>query len=661
MSVLFTGLLSIAQMTVVPGYLLLRYVRALPEHVLLRLVYTMGASLIANHALVVSLTAAGVYTRPVLFTIIGAEVCALLWIWKGHRWRSTSTLRLSALSDHLPEGAARRAIFTAALIAALTAIAVYLGMVWANWGSVFRYNDDVASWDRWAMEWASNSFPGTTNWYPQLLPANWSISYVLLGTTDIKMFAKAIMPLFGLAPMLLLFSAGWRRREAGLLLAVPVYAYIFLHYIGEALIMSGYVETALAFFAFLPFHAAWTGKDAERPSRLGLAMLFATGCALVKQGGLPFFLATLVFGVVWWRRGVRLERRQLMVVLAAVVVALGWYIGKAIQVQSGADSSNLTLLTQGLHAGRSYWQRIGHSVEIMRATRGLAGPFVFAALTVLTLSGLLFRATRWVAALVVIPYFFLWAMFFSYEVRTVSTVFGYAAFVAGVATGSLLEIAGVRVRRSVKDANAALAAAAAMCCVAIAMQANWPEASGAWKDEWLTWARQRFGQAMVGIALAVFAWASLRVKGEVLLGLNWVALSLAGAVFAGVLAAGPYRDETILRAQLEQQRQIGSASVNRKIYEIDSATPIQGEILTDYWFLRALPGLKQHFQTLYCETPCPAQRLVDLVKARPSVSYVLIADPVLEAGAAASLEAQGLQTMFVEDNMRFLRVNRQKN
>ena len=58
------------------------------------------------------------------------------------------------------------------------------------------------------MEWSRNGFPMRTGIYPQLLPSNGSISYVLLGRDDIKLFSKATTPLYSLMTILLFLEPG---------------------------------------------------------------------------------------------------------------------------------------------------------------------------------------------------------------------------------------------------------------------------------------------------------------------------------------------------------------------------------------------------------------------------------------------------------------------
>src|SRR5204863_9978155 len=112
----------------------------------------------------------------------------------------------------------------------------------------------VLSWDRWAMEWAGNRL-SRTGLYPQLLPTNWSLTYVMLGNTDVKMFAKAIMPLFTLATLLLFLDLFHKTGRLTWLLGLSCYAFLLWFVFPPVFLASGYAETANAFFAFLTMHA----------------------------------------------------------------------------------------------------------------------------------------------------------------------------------------------------------------------------------------------------------------------------------------------------------------------------------------------------------------------------------------------------------------------
>src|SRR5271165_4734031 len=193
---LIVGLIGLLQVVYLPGALLRRCFDVTSNDLLEQAAYTFGLSLIANTWLVSILVSLKAYSAPAVWAIIMAEISALVLLaLRTHKKRAYVSLDVSGLTS-----LASPRTFNAALgtLLALTTIAIFGYICYLNWGTVFADNDDVASWDRWAMDWATGRFPTLTSWYPQLMPSNWSLTYVLLGRTDIKMFAKATTTLYPL-------------------------------------------------------------------------------------------------------------------------------------------------------------------------------------------------------------------------------------------------------------------------------------------------------------------------------------------------------------------------------------------------------------------------------------------------------------------------------
>src|SRR5262249_10392826 len=158
-----------------------------------------------------------------------------------------------------------------------------------------------------------------------LLPTNWSLTYVILGTTDVKMFAKALMPLFPIATSLLFVDLACREKSPRFLFSIPVYGALLYTFLGESLIVSGYMETALPFFGFLAVYALLYPPDAF------FAAVFAAGAALAKQGGMYFLPLCTV-----------LKRRP--PVIAGWLLIAPWYLHQSIAIAQGKELSNIAYL-----------------------------------------------------------------------------------------------------------------------------------------------------------------------------------------------------------------------------------------------------------------------------------------------------------------------------
>ena len=111
---------------------------------------------------------------------------------------------------------------------------IFAGSViaWAAWktlGSafeIFRNWDAVLSWNRWAAEWASGKFPDSTRGYPQLIPLNWAISYLLCGA-QLEYIPHLTCHYLEFLTLLGIFELGCSRKQPGLFAAVIICAFFF--------------------------------------------------------------------------------------------------------------------------------------------------------------------------------------------------------------------------------------------------------------------------------------------------------------------------------------------------------------------------------------------------------------------------------------------------
>ena len=198
--VFLLGLISLLQTAFLPGFLLLSLLR-LSDGLIKTLVLSFALSLIFNHLVVFLLVAMGIYGPQAMFVLLGLELLALNWmLWQRRReppgaalqndWqRGEDLVRELSRSDP-----AVRLCGTAVALLAVWMIGSCVARVCvAEAGTVFVEWDVVVSWNPWALAWAENRLPSMTFHYPQLLPCNWSVSYVLMGDARIQFFAKWLM------------------------------------------------------------------------------------------------------------------------------------------------------------------------------------------------------------------------------------------------------------------------------------------------------------------------------------------------------------------------------------------------------------------------------------------------------------------------------------
>jgi len=381
----------------------------------------------------------------------------------------------------------------------------------------------------------------THTWrYPQLIPTNWSISYVLLQNTDVQCFAKAIMPLFSLGVLLLFLDLGVQKKKSLYLAGLVLYGIFLAYMYNPSFIASGYVDIAVSFFGFLAFHVMHRcheekkNRDFRDFKTVWWSVVFASAAAVTKQSGL-FFLAVIV---VWAFTGLYKSRKSLtpkkmagiilVLLLTINVISVSWYALKEIHIHGGKDQSDIELV-QKAHRYTGYTQRFTQAVTKLATLRHPKFQFLFYAGIPVILLGLFHKQSRWTTLFIVIPYSLIWGFFFSYDNRNLAPVIPFIAF----------------------------AAAGGM----VFLERLLPEEK----------------------KLPVF-------KIPVIPVFILILLVIAGLNFT------LFNNDTIIQQQIHKKMKMGDAELNALLYRFHKKQGITGKIATNYQYLKYLPGLEQFYR-----------------------------------------------------------------
>ena len=351
----------------------------------------------------------------------------------------------------------------------------------AQIGQIFQQWDAVVSWNRWAIDWAANRLPSGTGLYPQLLPANVSLTYVFMQTSEIWIFAKAFQFLFCLMLLLAMFDAARATGNFGFVPGVLITYGLLVAVLRFRMIGSGYADVPLAFFSFAAVYAlllatgtrhlgtggllpgghpapgncsllagcrvrSAEGAQMRAPCTHGrryvmVGAVLAAGAALTKQTGL--YIA-LLYPLLAWLLALRnrpdpVGRNAgtlLRVALLTGALAAPWYLHKFAEFRAARDGDNTARLVSDFHEGRSLPQRLLHGAGMLADAITPAG----AALLLLAIAaGLRDPLTRWLVGLVVAPLGLIWAAGFSYDLRNLTLVLPFAGAAAGMGLSRAVE------------------------------------------------------------------------------------------------------------------------------------------------------------------------------------------------------------------------------
>lgn len=625
------GWLGLVQIAALPGWIWLRSSRTPAVNWIEAATFAFGASLVANQLLVWVLVAAGLHHQGMWLFILAVETVWLARVAGPAAWVSL-----------WPAGSR---YLTPAGGAGLAAVACLGALVIANWGSVYVLNDEVLSWDRWAMDWHRNRLPVGPDFYPQLLPANWSVTYAILGTSDIKMFGKAIMPLFPFGTVLLFVSLAWRLRDRSYHWGAGLTALLLLTGVGPAMLQSGSGDGACAFFAFLAFYVLYLASPGGPAASSGaLALLFASGAALAKQGGLVVLIAVACY--LLYRRWAAWRAVTAAVAVGSVAA---WYGYRVYELVTGRAVTNLAALLTTAHGGRGMLERLQESVAMLARAGGQGGtPLVLFLAACLALA-LLFRRTRPLTFFLVIPAFLFWALSFSYELRTGALWMPFLGLVCGLAAGEALETLARRLPQSWRDRaelpwlSGALLAAAVFLLDGLASR-------GAQLDP-----LHRI-PLLASAALALL-WPHLRSPAWKVRFPAAFVWGLTAAAAAGVIGSP---GNALLERQLAARRNgVGIPQANQRLYELLANGQVRQPVVAGYWFLEFLPGWKDYYRHLACGPECDLERVLAEIRRYPEAPFLLIEDARLSAAVSARVGfCRGLQLMMEASGVRLFQLNR---
>jgi hypothetical protein len=441
---LFLGVLSVFQLVILPGLLLIRLFPG-KRTILQQSVYIFMLSLLANYVVIFVLVAVHLYLRSVVFVLFAAEVGALLWLNRenltfklggyGKKIRAFVITGIQSFGVWL-----KKDFWSASLYFVFGLIAVFC-ILWAvviwvqNFDTVWQTFDAWASWDRWAEKWAENRFPGDTWEYPQLLPMSYSLTYKFIGTTEVKFFAKSIMPLFSLATLLMFFDLGKVKRSFGYMLGAGLTLYAINLFLSQY-IADGYVDIPVACFSFMAIYTLLKARDvtnlAELKSTLLLGSLATAAAAVTKQPGL-YLLAAYPFLAYFWvlQDRKKISTKDALFILGkhlglVLLLVVPWYVFMQYRIVYGGNTSNIQYVINDIYKGQTLPQRFV-------AALALLGGYVYFYIFLFLSLPVVNTRFRQIVVFIIFPYSILWAFFLSYEPRNLAIAFPLVALCVGVA------------------------------------------------------------------------------------------------------------------------------------------------------------------------------------------------------------------------------------
>ena len=316
-------------------------------------------------------------------------------------------------------------------------ILFYFSLFISNIGSIFYFVDTVNNihWNTWAIDFSNNIFPKQSSHFPQLIPANWSISYLLIGEPNVHFFPKSFMPLFFFANLLMFFDLAIYKTKYVYLIALIIYGLFAPIIYNLVFIADGNGDLPVSFFAFLSFYAYLkTDKEKFQLKEYIIVFLFASTAAGTKLAGFYVFFFMSIICLYYLLQNIKgLSKKEIWALVLSVITILSvnlfWYFMKP-EVMAGG-------LHQPEWLAEGYLDILKSALHLLYYNWGLPVLAFF----ILTFSFSLFvKESRYITIFFVIPPLMLWMFKYSSDFRNLSFVVPFISYVSAFGLSKILEL-----------------------------------------------------------------------------------------------------------------------------------------------------------------------------------------------------------------------------
>ena len=416
------GCYAVLMMSLLPGLICLKAMR-LSANIFLSLPLCFALSLVFNYFMVLGLTLGHLYTQDVLFGVGFLEACLVLSFYR-HSLVFTDLLTPLKNMTLAMRGAPPR---TDTLLRLSYLI---LGIVTFYWlssiGNVFGPWDPGVWYNHWAIEWSQNQLPTLTWHYPQLLPANWSIAYLLTGT-HLEAFPASIQGFFFVGLLSLCLGCFYKTRESHYLLALLLIA-VTVGYFYFIYLNTGYADIPVGFFNLAALLILLLDQREPKPSLKILILALILSAALTKPAGI---YTAIVIPLLQFALNTKRNRQRSLCLhyLILTLLILPWYLYVSVYTSTEPGFQDIAFLVHGIFTETSGY------FNMMRILLW-GGP----AFILLVFCWLLKEKLSPFLKLVLYaytPYFFIWVALFSYDNRNLLILFPVLGLLNGYILTSL--------------------------------------------------------------------------------------------------------------------------------------------------------------------------------------------------------------------------------
>lgn len=422
-------LIAFFQICIIPGYLIMSFICRGGLKRELYLPVILGLSFLANYIIVSTLVILGSFNQITMLTLFIIE-CLLLLLVKKRILSKSKKLQVDQkefftnFTSYFTGPFSKTAIMThvTAVLAILSIGFVLYHYFFEAVGSVFEAWDAVVSWNRWAGIISENIIPQDNGYYPLLIPANISMSYIITDSS-LQFLPRIIIGFFFLSMIVTQVIIGFQKKHGGWFFS-SVLMILVLRNLNWT---DAYVDVPVAFFCWgavlFILYAADSKNDREKYRLYLIGAIFVMAASVTKQGGLVLLVFYPIVVFIVSRKEKLFSGKKLiisiLIYLSLMFIIVGsFYLHAQSLMNVGEAASNVDYLVNDIHAGRNYIERIVNGIYLVGRVF-IATPLFFIS-CIFVFIAILKSTYRNIFLFLFLPSFILWLLFFSYDIRNAS-------------------------------------------------------------------------------------------------------------------------------------------------------------------------------------------------------------------------------------------------
>ena len=313
-------------------------------------------------------------------------------------------------------------------------------------GSIFSEGDVLLSWNEWSYNLlGSTYYPGdiktnsfdsmfyenqTRSYYSQLIPALWSVFYLLGNNSDLMIFPKILSFLLSLSIFIFLIKSYLKTKN---LLYIVIFLSIFYLYFKEHahFIYSGLVDSPVTILVFISFLFIFKKPEKVESKDIILSILFASTACNIKINAFYysiFFLNTFIY--INFRE--KFKKNVIYFIILNSILSSFWityqFLFNEINILTNNNINYLNSLSvKSIPEGFTRFSNL------------FSSNFVFS-LILLSFIFSFFIKKIWIISLFLItPYTIIWYFYSSYDHRNIFIVIPFFCYVLSYQVNYILD------------------------------------------------------------------------------------------------------------------------------------------------------------------------------------------------------------------------------